>query len=217
MAIAYVATSQGRAISATSLTVSHTIASGSDRALITAVECQTGDNITGVTFNGTSMTQYVKVNSTVASFWNYLYVLAAPAVATANIVISASGSRTIIGLSANYTDVNQTTPLNVSNSNIATSSSFTVSLTTTTDNSWLIGTARNNAAGTQSAGSSTTYRNNNSGDVGYQLYDSNGAKTPTGSYSLNVSFTTSSLYCMLAAAINPVGSTTPFIPKIIMS
>lgn len=203
MAIAYVATSQGRATSASSLTVSHTIASGSNRVLITGVECQTGDNITGVTYDGVSMTQYVKVNTTVASFYNYFYYLVAPSIKTANIVISASGTRTIIGLSANYTGVDQGTPLEASNSNIATSSSFTVSVTTVTDNAWLIGTARNNSAGTQSAGANTTYRNNNSGDVGYQLYDSNGAKSPAGSYSLNVSFTTSSLYCMLACAIRP--------------
>lgn len=203
MAITRGNVSNGAQSATSSLTFSHTTAGGINKVLIVTVECQTGDNITGVTFNGVAMTQFSKVNSTVASYWNYIYVLTNPgASTTANVVISASGSRRIVGLAVDYDDVNQTTPLAVATNNITTSTPGTLTLTTTVDNSWLIGTIRCNASNPTGAGANTAEVTKSSTELGYVLYDSNGAKTPTGSYTITSTFSGSQLYSFTGAQLS---------------
>lgn len=205
MAINFVSTSNGGA-TGTSTTVSHTIASGSNRLLITAVECQAADDVTGVTFNGTSMTQYVKLATTVASYYNYIYYLVAPTVTTANIVSTTGSSRTTILLSCNYTGVDQTTPLEANSAGTATSTNPTRSVTTLTNNAWLFGTIRVNAAIPSGTGANTTYRNNWASDGGFRISDSNSDQTPTGSYAQNWTSGTNQLYAMIVVSIKPAST-----------
>ena len=209
MAIARGNVSNGAQSATTSLTVSHTTTTGTNGVLIVAIELQTGDNVTGVTFNGTPLTQFNKVATTIASYQNYFYYLINPGSGvTANIVVSCSGSRRIIALNADYTGVHQTTPLAVSTNNITTAAAGSLTLTTTADNSWLVGSIRCNATNPTGAGANTIEVTKAASELGYVLYDSNGAKTPTGSYSLNVTFSGSQLFCMLGAQLSPASTST---------
>jgi hypothetical protein len=206
MAIAWVSTSIGGA-AGTSVTVSHTIASGSNTALITVMENQGGDNTTGITFNGTSMTQYVKLNTTIAGFYNYMYSLVNPTVTTANIVASSSVSATLIAISSNYTGVDQTTPLEANSSGATTSTNPSRSVTTLTDNAWLVSCIRINALPVV-ASTNTTDRGNWVSDVGFHMSDTNAAQTPTGSYAQNWT-SANQLYAMIVASLKPAGAATP--------
>ena len=107
-----------------------------------------------------------------------------------------------MGLAVDYDDVNQTTPLAVATNNITTSTPGTLTLTTTVDNSWLIGTIRCNASNPTGAGANTAEVTKSSTELGYVLYDSNGAKTPTGSYTITSTFSGSQLYSFTGAQLS---------------
>ena len=199
--IAFISTSEGRTVSGTSVTVSHTVAAGVDRALISCIEVQSTDDITTVTFNGTSMTQYLKLNSGIVNYWNYMYRLVAPAVTTANIVASTTSARGIICLSCDYTGVDQTTPLEANTQNLATTTNPTVAVTTLTNNAWLVGMIRVGTVA-PTAGANTTLRNFDAGDIGFIMYDTNAAQTPAGSKSLNTT-SISQQYAFTAASLKP--------------
>jgi hypothetical protein len=204
MAIAFNATSQNRTLASSSNTVSHTC-TGSDRLLLTFIECQNGDLITGVTYNGVSMTQLGKNNISAFGFYNYIYYLVAPATGANNIVVSASGSCTIIQLSESLTGVNQTTPIDASNLINQTSSlaNPTGSVTTLTDNAWVVGSCRiSSFKPTVSAG--TTERNISS-DIGYILYDKNSTSSPVGTYTLDTTSAAQTWY-FWTLAIKPVSA-----------
>ena len=206
MAIAGNNATNGFAAASTSLTVSHNCSAGSNVALFSAVECQAGDNVTGVTYNGASMTQVGKLATGVASYENYIYSKVAPTSGANNIVVSCSGSRTLICLSKDYTGVDQTTPAEAYNSTSTTGSPGTVSVTTLTNNAWIFGTIRVNASVPTSNGTNTVSVTNSASDVGFRLYDSNAALTPAGSYSLNWNFSSSQLYGAQIISIKPAGA-----------
>lgn len=166
-------------------TQSFTVGSGSDRVLIVGAMTQ-GGSVTGVTYNGVSMTLLTSQNTTGGMEFSSIYYLVNPPSGAHNIVVSATGASYTFAAAADYTGVDQTTPLPTSNTAFSDSTSgspFSVSLTTTVDNSWLVGCFNVNLS--TSAGTGTTLRA--TGDSQRKLYDSNGAKTPTGSYSLVVS------------------------------
>jgi hypothetical protein len=96
-------------------TFAFTVSSASDRYLIVGISQGSFEpDVTGVTWNGTSMT--LIGDSTVTADNNcraYLYGLVAPAATTANIVVTLGGSgneRTQIA-AAVYSGVHQTTPI----------------------------------------------------------------------------------------------------------
>lgn len=108
------ATSAG-AVGSTKTISSFTVSSNANRYLIVGIGSGAGEpDVTGVTWNSTSLT--LLKDSTAASdggYRTYLYGLVAPASATADIVVTLSGSgneRTSVG-AAVYTGVDQSTPI----------------------------------------------------------------------------------------------------------
>ena len=91
-----------------SVTVSHTV-SGTDRVLLVAVHCRT-DVITGVTYNGASMTFLGKnINSGVVGVsW---YYLVAPSTGTNDVIVSFSAFTLSAVAVWSLTGVNQTSPI----------------------------------------------------------------------------------------------------------
>lgn len=179
MAIAFDAAS-GSSVTGTSLTYSHTC-TGSDRALVVHyVSDGSGDAVTGITYAGAAMTFIGRVQSP-SSRWTGMYYLAAPATGANNIVVTNSVSVYTEANAASYTGVKQTGNPEVTATNTGSSvTSLSGTLTTLTDNAWLV-MGGHAAAGSQAAGTGTTRRNLVL--VG-AIFDSNGAKSPTGSYSL---------------------------------
>lgn len=195
MAIAFdAASAQSQDASVTS-TFAHTC-SGSDRYLIVGVMVGAGNTVTGVTYNGVAMTQINTQISGGTTFDNfYLFGLVAPATGANNIVITASASTFIYGGGLSYTGVDQANSVDVSTTATSTVvGAITTSLTTTIDNVWLVAFVGmgngNNNGNTITAGASTIRRTTDPGLGGwYSLFDSNAAKTPAGSHSLNFSTT----------------------------
>ena len=111
---------------ATSLTWSHTVSSGDDRALFVSIALESGES-TGVTYGGTPLTlvgRYTGLHT--VEIWQLL----SPNVGTADVVASFNGSIEVLGGATAFDHVDQTTPtgtfqaLGYGNSNTA---SMTVS------------------------------------------------------------------------------------------
>lgn len=181
MAIAFDAKSNG-----STQTISHTC-TGSNLILVvgflTYRIAGTANSVTGVTYNGVAMTQYGVLERAATSEYQYMYYLVGPSTGANNIVVSTSNTLDAFQCSnASYTGVQQTGQPD-SYVTVAPSSSGGITATTTTvaDNCWLAGFFCSDTAGSWTAGANTTLRDASGNN---QFCDSNGAKTPAGSYSL---------------------------------
>lgn len=185
MAIAVDATSTVTGATGTSLSWSHTC-TGSDRGLIVSCGIPNADTITGITYDGVSLTQ-IGTAQLVGSRYHYLWYLANPSTGSDTIEITSSNSQILRASAASYTGVGQVTMIGATNqnsSNVNSGNQLSVSVTTEVDNSWLVGTG-GMVGSPISAGASTTERQEyNEGGAG--TFDSNAAKSPTGSYSLAI-------------------------------
>ncbi len=193
-------------------TLSMVVGSGSDLMLFMAMETQAGtDPVTGVTFNTVEvMTQEKKLEEIFASgFWLYLYALPNPTVTTANIVaVLGTNSNGFIG-AVSYTGVNQSATLDSTvSSTQASGSSFAQAFTTIANNCWTINLIRNDAGGASpTASTGSTQRVSNAGDTGIKIFDSNGAITPAGSYTMNYTSGASTTSNSVGASFAPPGGT----------
>lgn len=118
MAIAFDASSNGTISGSSSITVAHTC-TGANLALVVAAACpNSSDFLSGatVTYNGVSMGSPRVSVSSFASLVVYVWVLAAPATGTHNIVITPTSSAFIDLIAASFTGVDQTTPVDATNS-----------------------------------------------------------------------------------------------------
>lgn len=183
-----------------SLSYSHTV-SGSDTALVVGV--MTDETVTGVTYDGVSMTPVNSVVNFPSDNNEYLYYLTNPSTGSHNVIVTTSASATIYSDAASYTGVSQTGQPEENNTATTTGASLSAAVTTTSDNNWLVGAFRN-GAGDTTAGADTTLR----GTSGpFNLFDSNGPKNPARSYSLSVTISNSQT-AGLVLSLAPVGPTT---------
>lgn len=168
------------------LTSAYTCGSGSNTMLIVAFQGdQTNDDITGVTYNGVAMTLVNKTHSA-GDRWVYMYYLLAPASGSHNVVITSTNSHYLLALAADYIGVKQSgQPDNnaINHKDAPGSDTLTTTLTTVADNCFtiLVGGGFNSAplAGTGSLRRTFGVAFNEPG-----LFDSNAAKTPAGSTSM---------------------------------
>jgi hypothetical protein len=199
MAIAFdAATTQN--VSATSLTFAHTT-SGSNRILWLGANQQDSAgtySLTGCTYAGVSMTQAGSTQASTNPYQTSLWYLIAPSTGSNNVVISASTSRAILGFASSYTGAKQTGQPDATNGSNFTSSTMTLSVTTIADNCWLVASWVGNRE--PFAGTATNRRLNAGGNG---LFDSNGAKTPAGSYSIQVTQSDGATAAMAMASFAP--------------
>ncbi len=187
MSIAFDAFAASVAASATSLTYSHTVGAGSNRALCLSVVGHTTDLVTGATYNGVSMTLVDKFST--GSLWHYGFYLNAPAAGANNVVVSASGTCThIFGSSASYTGVAQTGQPEANNKSFnPTSTTLTVSVTTLTNNAWTILLAKAQDGSPGASTGSTKRGDDGFGGVGISaVFDSNAGISPAASNSMSI-------------------------------
>lgn len=204
MAIALDATTDGNFVSGTSRTFSHTC-TGSDRILfVEAVINTSTDLVTGVTYNGVSMTRIQTVSPT-ANRRLYLYYLIAPATGANNVVITTSSSTAIGGNAASYTGVAQSgTIIDVSTTITDTTSPVATSLTTTIDNTWTILCTTVDTTSAFSASTGSTFRVKNTTYADVSIFDSGGAITPAGSTTMTVTVASITTAGTIMAAFAPV-------------
>ena len=131
--ISFDAKSGGGAVNVNSITFSHVIANNSNRVLIVAVGTVGGTNsTTAVSYGGVAMTKIQDIAGTnngrgVAGSVS-LWKLVAPAVGTANIVVSNGSGGTLSAVAYSFYNVEQTSGVDVSG---GTTSNGSYSLTTT--------------------------------------------------------------------------------------
>lgn len=167
--------------------------SGSDRYLVVTIFL-TGvgtDNVTGVTYGGVAMTRALTFTNTAVGQRYYIYTLANPASGANNIVVSLSGATNLYTRAGSYTGAIQSTSTPDSSNSLVsdgTSGNITVSTTTVADNCWLVGLGVGSAADPDAVVSGVIRSGGDSGLEGPSFVDSNGAKTPAGSYSIGWNF-----------------------------
>ena len=180
MAIAFDAAAGGAQGSVTSLTFALTV-SGSERVILVGAVIDSGDDITGITYAGASLTQIAKVQFPNKSAFCYLYYRIAPSTGANNVVISASGVTTIWGQAASYTGADQSSQPDASATNTTTTTSITGTVTTIANNCWAImfGQCDNDSLTAQAG---TTIRSSSGSNTA--ISDGNAAVTPPGATTL---------------------------------
>lgn len=203
-AIAIDSSSDGYA-NATSLTFSLTVTGSNTAIAVSAWTFPNGDVITGVTYNAEALTKKGTKSSDAGGFQN-VWGAAGADTGTHNVVVSASPSSQLFVAAASYTGVDQTTPFPATAVTGGSSAdTFSASITTTVDQSWLFLGGRSPSK-VPTAGANTFLRETNaaSGDAGWIL-DSNGARS-TGSNSLAWSYTGASFSYWVLIDIAPAAA-----------
>ena len=174
MAIALDNSSEASLSSGTVLTFSHTV-SGDNRILFVSCSQEGGslDSITGITYNGISMTR-IGMAVSQANGRAYLYYLIAPATGANDVVVTYSETTNKRGQAVSYTGVSQSGVPDASDSGNGSGTTITGTITTVLDNCWTIMTAYGNNAGLVASTGSTERLNNNR----LGTFDSNGVITP---------------------------------------
>lgn len=188
MAIAHDATAEGYRHNSAGTTTewSHTC-TGTDRFLyvhISTYKAGGGDIVTGVTYNGTAMTELTPSQTPQTEIEHYVFYLANPSSGTNTVIVSHSSNNYTWGLSSSYTGVDQTTPID-SNSGGGTGTLGTTITATTTvvaSNCWTVSCCvmTNGVTGT----TDTLRIRTTAPNTWQQIVDSNGI-VGTGSQSLN--------------------------------
>lgn len=136
------------------LTWSHTIGSGSNRILIVYVPISQNVSVTGVTYGGVSLTQFVGITN--GDPKAYIYYLLNPTVGTANCVITFNTSiQYLLAGVASFFNVNQTIPLANGTTKTGTASNKSMNITCTYSNSYIL-ECLGSISGVHSAGSGQT-------------------------------------------------------------
>lgn len=207
MAIAIDATSQSGE-GASNQTWAHTC-TGSNLILYVSIfdTATNTTDVTGVTYNGVSLTKCSAEVYTFGGGSAYLYRLIGPATGANNIVVSRS-SGYISCTAASYTGVAQNTTDTVTSTattGAGTATSLTATVVTTAANSWTVAALANNG-GTPSAGSGT-YLRQIGHNVANALFDSNGALS-TGSNSLISTLAGANAMCLVIEGFAPAAAAT---------
>lgn len=196
MAIAFDTSAALTRVTGTSLTQSYT----NNGDLLVVQAGTVGDLISGVTYNGVSMTQLTKVQNANLGSWIYMFYLIAPATGANNIVISHTGVGLIEGNAASYSGTNQSSFPDSSNTNRGTGTSFSTSTTVVASNCWLVGFLDND--NTATTGTSNWTKRQEQTDFVLTLADSNGT-VGTGSQTQSGTIGGSANWGMITASFAP--------------
>lgn len=202
--------------SGSTVTWSHTC-TGSNGVLVVHLYAESGNTVTGVTYNGTAMTLGVKA-TTSFNVTTYTYFILGPTTGAHNIVASYGSSSTglMYGIGASYTGVKQVSQPDVTASTSNSSvTSLSVSPTTTVNNDWIVGGGYGgNATGFAGTGAfavrfhGTGGATSSSGWNGFASLDTDSPVTPAGSTAVGMSMTGSANQMSITAiALIPLGNT----------
>jgi hypothetical protein len=212
--IAFGAASGPFTANSSSLTWSHAVA-GTNRILVVGVSIRNNAgqvvNANGVTYAGTPLTLVDSQNNG-TSVRVELWQGVAPAVGTANIVVTLSASARFVGGAVSFTGVDQTTPVDVSSFASGSSTAPSVSVTTVSNNAWVVDVLATRLNPTALVGAGQTSRWNASTGGGPNgvlgAGSTEGPKTPAGGVTMSWSLgATSQDWAIGAVALKPVGAT----------
>lgn len=165
-------------------TDSFVVGSGSNRALFVCAYSDSGDFITGITYNGVAMTLVDKLNVS-GTVYIYIFKLVNPASGSHTIQVSASSSTYLFWAAVSYAGAHQSALVDgsavKSTGNTDGSGDWTKSITTTVDNDWLLMWV--NGQFTWTGQTNATMR---AGNFSTRPADTNAAQTPAGSKSMTL-------------------------------
>lgn len=168
----------------TSQTIAFTT-SGTDRFLAVYVlgDAAATSGISGVTYAGVALTKLDTQRMGSDRTFDVWY-LANPTLGSNNVVISRGVSGLIASEFISWNGVDQSSPIGATTKgDLASSSSFSQSITTLNNNSWGVLALRDQGV-TETAGAGLTIRCTNAGN-GLHFGDSNAAISPAGSHTFN--------------------------------
>lgn len=181
-------------------TWSHTC-SGSDRLLVVGA-ISLNDTVTGVTYNGVSMTFIGKTSYPGSARQGVaMYYLLNPASGTNTISVNGSGN--VSGFATSYTGVQQSSqPDSSATFNPSNATSITMTTTVVASGCWLVGVQADSVGG-ETAGAGTTIRQTH--PFGLSISDSNGT-VGTGSQSLIINWSGSAANAGVIASFSPAAA-----------
>lgn len=199
-----------------SLTASYTCGSGSNRLLVVGLVGDTdngNDDITSVTYGGVAMTLAKKSASATGGTlrYDYIYYLLNPASGANNVVINCTNNHFLLAVAADYTGVKQSGQPDATTTQTSGSAvtSLTTSITTVADNCWAVLLEQQDKTGaTPTAGAGATRRTFGASFNQPALFDSGGAITPAGSYSMTTNYGIADLITHVIASFSPAGGAT---------
>jgi hypothetical protein len=110
------------------------VGSGTNKALIVAVESSTG-TVSGITYGGVALTQVIsKSNIVETEFW----ILKNPSSGTADIVVTMSGASTVVVGAYSFFGVDQTNPIPTTITNSSTTNNPSTTIINNNAYSWLL-------------------------------------------------------------------------------
>jgi archaellum component FlaF (FlaF/FlaG flagellin family) len=182
----------------------HTVTtSGSDRILIVGLNTAGIGAINQVNYDGVPMTQIGSTVNNGGSASVSLWYLVNPSTGTNTVSITLAAVTNVAAGAVSFTGVNQTDPIDVSNSATGTSLTPSVSLTTTTDEAWIIDVVGTNG-GTITTGTGQVERWNviqgAARGAGSTEFTSS-----SGTFTMSWEKSTSSNWAIIAAALRPAG------------
>ncbi len=191
-------------VGVSSLTWSHTIAAGSNRLLIVRVaNINAGVSVSSVSYGGVALTELQTATSgggpsnVRSSVWYRL----APAVGTANVVVSLSGSTRVQGYSTDLTGVSQTTPFGTVATATGTNNAPTVTATGAAGDLMFDTAAAQGGAGSATAGGGQAPISGSTGGTASDVLGMGSTKAGAASVTLSWSTTASSPWVSIGVAI----------------
>lgn len=156
----------------TTKTFSHTTGSGATMLIVTVRD--DSNNVTGITFNGVSMTQLTAGPAGYA-YGLYVYYLGSPSIGTYNIVVS-SASTNIGAVSTSYKGTT-TTPYASNTVSKTSGTAIGVSDVAATAGSWGWMTVHDRVGAVPTAGVNSVARADNGAAASFAVFDTNGPIT----------------------------------------
>ena len=176
-----------------SLTFSHAVTAGPNRALVVVTAHRDGNlNVTAITYGGVALTQAIQQNGNANNNEVNIWYLLNPTVGSANVVVTLSGSARVAAGAINLTGVHQTTPVGTAAGAAATSAAPSVTVGGAV-NELVIGavSANGDAVSVASAGGQSSIVNTGSGtavgDIRLAAASKAGAASVTVSWTLGAS------------------------------
>lgn len=202
MAIAYDTSSSNYfGTGATSHTLSHTC-TGSNLVLVVFTRTYDGDNITGVTYNGSAMTEVGAAQGFASGTDKHrAWIKVTPSTGANNIVVSLDTSRRCEVYAASFTGARQSSQPDASSSTNGSSTSATNSVTTIADNCLVVcGMEGNGSTGFSGSTNNTQVQYiTDRGALGYS-----GLKTPAGSITQATAISGTGQWTFKQVALSPV-------------
>jgi hypothetical protein len=204
MAIARDLAVTGGAVVATSITYSHTV-TGSNTLLCVSYQASlTGDQVTGITYAGVAMSRVATALANTR--YTGLFQLAGASTGANNVIVSGSSSDYLEPNSGSYTGVSQsgqpeqTDTDNNGAATVSSGASLNITVTTTTDQCWLIMGAWSFQDNITAGANTSRFQAVNSG-----IFDSNGPRS-TGSNSIAVTASGNTRISLIGGSFAPAGA-----------